>query len=77
MEDTANSIIIIDDAYPELKNRLLEAISKKDPEELSSALNAIDREVPPSRLTEKDKDIAGKAKDLLEKLDSDSSMQRY
>ncbi len=62
------------DEYPELKKNLLDAIVKKNPDELASAINAIERNIPPSQIPEKDKKLQVNAKELLNKIDPQASI---
>ena len=48
-------------------------MAKKNPDELATAINAIDRNVPPSKLPEEDRKLKENAQDALKKLDEPSS----
>ena len=48
---------------------------KNDNEEIESALNAIERKVPPSKIPEKDRELQAKAKETLEKAEKSIRME--
>ena len=66
--------LIIDDGFPEMKIRLVNAIAKKNPDELACALNAIERSIPPARMADQDKELQKKAKEELKTLEKNISI---
>ncbi len=53
-----------------MKGKLLEAIAKKDPDELASTLKELERKVPPGKISDTDRDLKDNAINLLDELNA-------
>ena len=63
----SSRIFLAQKSQAQIKNRLQEAIKKKDPEELMAALKAFDTKIPQNKVTNDDKLMQQKATELVEK----------
>ena len=68
---------ILAEKLPELKTRLQKAMELRDPDEISSALDAIDKRIPPEKLSQQDKALISKANDNLSRLEATQRMECF
>ena len=68
------SLWLIGKEYPELKAKLENAVSEKDPDALERALYEIDRQIPPGKVPQRDKPLIENARVLMEKYEGQKGM---
>ena len=62
------------DPYERLKEKLLAAMKKQDPDEIKDILSEIDSRIPAEKIPQVDRPALARARDLLDKLRSTNSM---
>ncbi len=65
------------DPYDALKEKLLAAMKKQDPDEIEDFLNEIDARIPPEKIPSADRPALVRARDLIKRLRANKGIPSY